>query len=111
MEINRRKFILLGGSALLGSGLPLSAWAKPASKADVCVYGGTASGVMAAVAAAREGCRVLIIESSRWLGGMTGGGLSNIDWGRPVAVGGMAANILKDGQDDPHYRRLFQTLM
>ncbi|GAG05834.1 unnamed protein product, partial [marine sediment metagenome] len=43
-------------------------------KADVCVYGGTASGVMAAIAAAKEGADVIIVEPSRWLGGITGGG-------------------------------------
>ena len=40
---------------------------------DVCVYGGTASGVMAALAAEKEGAKVILIEPSRWLGGMTGG--------------------------------------
>lgn len=111
MEITRREFMTLGGSALLGAALPLSAHAKTASKTDVCVYGGTASGVVAAVAAAQEGCRVLLVEPSRWLGGMTGGGLSNIDWGRPEAVGGMALKILKGGQDDSHYRETFKSLI
>jgi NADPH-dependent 2,4-dienoyl-CoA reductase/sulfur reductase-like enzyme len=48
---------------------------------DVCVYGGNASGVMAACAAAKEGAKVIVVEPSRWLGGMTGGGLMHIDWG------------------------------
>jgi hypothetical protein len=78
---------------------------------DVCVYGGTASGVMAAVAAAREGCRVVIVEPSRWLGGMTGGGLCHIDWGQPEAVGGTARTILKDGLTDPEYREIFNKLV
>ena len=78
---------------------------------DVCVYGGTASGIMAAVAAAREGCRVLIIEPSRWLGGMTGGGLSAIDWGRAQAVGGSANKILKNGTNDARYREIFAALL
>jgi hypothetical protein len=111
METSRREFIALGGSALLGAALPHPARAKTASKTDVCVYGGTAGGVVAAVAAAQEGCRVLLVEPSRWLGGMTGGGLSNIDWGRREAVGGLALQILKDGQDDPHYREVFNGLV
>jgi NADPH-dependent 2,4-dienoyl-CoA reductase/sulfur reductase-like enzyme len=37
---------------------------------DVCVYGGTPSGLVAAVAAKQEGMNVLLIESSRWLGGI-----------------------------------------
>ena len=37
---------------------------------DVCVYGGNASGVMAACAAAKEGAKVIVVEPSRWLGNM-----------------------------------------
>ena len=48
-------------------------------KADVCVYGGTASGVMAALAAEKEGSKVILIEPTRWLGGMTGGGINHLD--------------------------------
>ena len=51
-------------------------------KADVCVYGGTASGVMAALAAKKEGAEVIIIEPTRYLGGMTGGGIDHLDWGK-----------------------------
>jgi hypothetical protein len=43
-------------------------------RADVCVYGGNASGIMAAVAAAKRGKSVVVIEPSRWLGGFIGGG-------------------------------------
>ena len=44
-------------------------------EADICVYGGTASGVTAALAAARRGQKVLIVEPFRHLGGMHGGGI------------------------------------
>jgi hypothetical protein len=89
-----------------------SAASEPAADAiDVCVYGGTASGVMAALAAAREGYRALVVEPSRWLGGMTGGGLSHVDWGRPEAVGGTAKGVLKRGYDDPQYRQAFLDLL
>ena len=79
--------------------------------ADVCVYGGTASGVMAAVAAKREGCSVIIVEASRWLGGMTGGGISQLDWGRKEAVGGTAYGILKGEPGNEVYRRVFKELV
>ena len=39
--------------------------------ADVCVYGGTSGGVVAAVQAARMGKRVVLVEPGRHLGGMT----------------------------------------
>lgn len=109
--LNRRDFIRIGGAASLAAVLPLPAADPRTRTADVCVYGGTASGIVAAVAAAREGCRVLVVEPSRWLGGMTGGGLVHIDWGRPEAVGGMARQLLKDGMTDPQYRRLFADLV
>ena len=66
-------------------------------EADVCVYGGTASGVMAALAAEREGAKVILIEPSRWLGGMTGGGINHLDWGKGSTVGGSTFKILMEG--------------
>ena len=101
----------IGGAALAGTAFGALASERPTDVADVCVYGGTASGVMAAVAAAREGCRVVIVEPSRWLGGMTGGGLSHIDWGRSEAVGGTARRILGNGRTDPQYRQAFKDLV
>lgn len=57
---------------------------------DVCVYGGTSGGVVAAVQAARMGKRVVLVEPGRHLGGMTSGGLSAVDIGDPRSVGGIA---------------------
>lgn len=49
---------------IAGVSLPVLALAQPQpdipALADVCVYGGTASGVMAAVAATREGKCVIV---------------------------------------------------
>ena len=69
----------------------------PHHKVDVGVYGGTASGVMAALAAEKEGAKVILIEPSRWLGGMTGGGINNLDWGKGNTVGGSTYKILMEG--------------
>ena len=49
--------------------------AEEVYEADVCVYGGTASGVTAGLAAARRGQSVIIVEPFRHLGGMHGGGI------------------------------------
>lgn len=57
---------------------------------EVCVYGGTSGGVMAAIQAARLGKRAVIVEPGRHLGGMTAGGLSAVDIGDPRSVGGLA---------------------
>jgi hypothetical protein len=71
----------------------------------VCVYGGTASGVAAAIAAHDEGSSVVVVEPSRWLGGMSGGGTTapTMDWGDKNAAGGLALKLLLDG-DDPGMR-------
>jgi len=72
----------------------LSASAQAAAprtvEADVCVYGGTSGGVVAAVQAARMGKRAVIAEPGGHLGGMTAGGLSAVDIGDPRSVGGIA---------------------
>lgn len=76
---------------LLGIGGRLVA--APVIEADVCVYGGTSGGVIAAVQAARMGKRAVILEAGKHLGGMTAGGLSWTDVGasdRVRAVGGLA---------------------
>lgn len=61
--------------------------------ADVAVYAATSAGVCAAVAAARRGARVVLLEPGRHVGGMTSGGLGYTDVGDPRALGGMAAEF------------------
>lgn len=58
--------------------------------ADVVIYGATPAGIMAAVAAKREGARVILLEPSRWIGGMVAGGLSSTDTGNKKTIGGLA---------------------
>ena len=60
---------------------------------DVVIYGGTAGGVMTAVAGAREGLQVAIVEPSRHLGGMVTGGLSRTDFGKKEVLGGIAVEF------------------
>jgi ribulose 1,5-bisphosphate synthetase/thiazole synthase len=57
-------------------------------RADVVVYGGTPGGLIAAIAAAREGASVVVIEPSAWLGGMVTGGLARSDVGKQETIGG-----------------------
>ncbi len=57
-------------------------------RADVVVYGASASGVIAAVAAAREGKSVLLLEPGTHVGGMVSGGLGATDTGNRGAIGG-----------------------
>lgn len=57
---------------------------------DVVIYGATASGTMAAIAAGREGLKVALVEPKNHLGGMVSGGLSRTDVGRKAVIGGYA---------------------
>jgi len=63
---------------------------------DVVVYGATAGGVTAAVAAANEGRSVALIEPRHHVGGMTSGGLGATDFGRKQVIGGMALDFYKE---------------
>ena len=61
---------------------------------EVIVYGGTPAGVMAAVAAARQGHTVALIDINNHVGGMISGGLVNTDIGDRKTVGGLAQEFL-----------------
>jgi len=77
-------------SWIIGCGaLCLSIQAALARDWDVVIYGGTPSGIIAGVAAAREGAAVVIVEPTRWIGGMITGGLASTDIGREATIGGM----------------------
>ena len=67
----------------------------PTHTADVVVYGGTSSGVIAAVKAQRMGKSVLLVEPGRHLGGLSSGGLGATDIGNKAAIGGMARAFYK----------------
>jgi flavin-dependent dehydrogenase len=58
-------------------------------EADICIYGGTSGGVVAAVQATRQGKSAVIVEPGEHLGGMTAGGLSAVDVGDPRSIGGI----------------------
>jgi PhoPQ-activated pathogenicity-related protein len=68
---------------------------KPPQEFDVVVYGGTAGGVITAVAAAREGLDVALLEPGKHLGGMVSGGLGWTDYGRKEVVGGYSLEFFE----------------
>src|SRR5688572_27755021 len=67
---------------------------KSNMKYEVVVYGGAIAGVTAAIAAARAGCRTLLVERGDHLGGMTTSGLGSIDTLRDNAFGGIFHEFL-----------------
>ncbi len=77
-------------SLVAGAALCQTIHAAEMIKADICVYGGTAAGVAAAVQAERMGKTAVIVEPGRHLGGMTSGGLGETDIGNKAAIGGIA---------------------
>lgn len=63
---------------------------------DVCIYAATPGGILAAVAVKREGKSVVIVEPSRWVGGILGAGLKPMqDCPNYAATGGMTRELLR----------------
>jgi hypothetical protein len=57
---------------------------------DVAVFGATACGVMAAVAARAAGAQTVLVDPGRHIGGMVSGGLGWTDVGDTSVLGGLA---------------------
>ena len=62
---------------------------------DVCVYGGSSSGVIAAYSAAQMGQKVLVIEPTERFGGLTTGGLGMTDIGNKQVVKGLGLQFYR----------------
>src|SRR5436190_22331681 len=73
--------------------------------ADVIVHGASAGGVIAAVAAAREGKSVLLLEPGRHVGGMVSGGLGATDTGNRGCIGGYSREFFNRVRD--HYAKKY----
>jgi hypothetical protein len=96
------RFIALTLAWLLGSAPAALAQKKerlPTETADVAVYGATAGGVIAAVAVARAGKSVILVEPGQHVGGMVSGGLGATDVGNRHAVGGFAREFFDRVRD------------
>jgi hypothetical protein len=57
---------------------------------DIVIYGGTSSGIAAAIQASRMGRSVVLIEPGKRIGGLTTGGLGQTDIGNKQAIGGIS---------------------
>ena len=73
---------------------------------DVVVYGGTASGVVAAYTARMMGRSVLLVEPGNRLGGLSSGGLGYTDIGNKYAIRGLALDFYR--QVGRHYGKFEQ---
>ena len=67
-------------------------------EADVIIYGGTSSAVIAAIQVAKMGKSVIVVSPDKHLGGLTASGLGFTDTGNKAVIGGLAREF---------YHRLF----
>jgi len=78
----------------------LSAYAAP-METDLCIYGGTSAGVIAAVQGSKMGKKVVLVEAGQHLGGMSVEGLGGTDidnhkeFQNSPAVGGLALEFYR----------------
>lgn len=62
---------------------------------DICIYGGSSAGVIAAYTAVKMGKSVLLISPDRHLGGLSSGGLGATDIGNKHAVTGLSRDFYR----------------
>jgi flavin-dependent dehydrogenase len=79
--------------------------AEVPTEADVVVVGGTPGGLMAAIAAAREGSSVLVLERSGHIGGLPANGLGATDITTRGATGGLFLEFVR--RNAKHYREAY----
>jgi hypothetical protein len=80
-------------TSLLLAALPLCG--GETTSCDVCVYGGTSAGVIAAVEAMRSGKTAILLEPGKHLGGLSSGGLGFTDIGNKDAIGGLSRDFYR----------------
>jgi hypothetical protein len=73
---------------------------------DICIYGGTSAGVIAAYTAKKMNKTVILIEPGLHLGGLTAGGLGYTDIGNKYAITGLSRNFYR--RVGRYYNRLEQ---
>ncbi|MBQ7609279.1 MAG: FAD-dependent oxidoreductase, partial [Desulfovibrionaceae bacterium] len=64
-------------------------------EADVCIYGATSAGVIAAYTAKTQGKTVLLIEPTTRIGGLSAGGLGETDIGKVDIIQGLSLDFYK----------------
>src|ERR1700682_5556616 len=72
-----------------------SSTAQKRISVDICVFGATSGGVIAAYTAAKLGKRVILVTPAAHLGGLSSGGLGNTDIGNKIAITGLARDFYR----------------
>ena len=71
------------------------AYGQRVIEVDVCVYGGTSAGVIAAYTVQKLGKRSILIEPGKRIGGLTSGGLGYTDIGNKYAISGISRDFYR----------------
>jgi len=87
------KLIVLVLSLILT--VPFLASANTVIESDICVYGGTSGGIIAAVQAVRMGKTVSLAVFDTHLGGLTAGGLGATDVGTSASIAGASREFYR----------------
>ena len=101
--IKKIKMLLLVVSVMF---IHLNVKAEEIKPVDVCVYGGSSAGIIAAYTAKKMGKTVLVIEPGKYVGGLTTGGLGATDIGNKFAITGLAREFYRKLGN--HYGKLEQ---
>ncbi len=102
MKVKQAVFLALV-AIFLGSGCGRQRSLQRPVVQDVVIYGGTSAGVSAAVQAARMHLRVILIEPSQHVGGLTTSGLGATDTGDKSVIGGLSREFYQ--RVKKHYDR------
>lgn len=96
-SINRRVFLSLTSATLAVTALPAAQNSAVAADTafDVVVYGGVPCGIAAAIAAARTGANVLLIEPTKHVGGLSTSGINTAESEHMLkwTIGGLAGEF------------------
>lgn len=68
---------------------------QESTEADICIYGGTSAGVIAAYTASKQNKKVILIEPGLRLGGLSSGGLGYTDIGNKYAISGLSRDFYR----------------
>jgi len=99
-----RKHPIVTGAIILIIAPFLLSGCQVKHETDICVYGGTSAGVIAAYSAAKLGKSVILIEPGIHLGGLSSGGLGATDIGNKYAVTGLSHDFYR--RLGKHYGKL-----
>ena len=70
-------------------------FAQKTTHVDICIYGATSAGVVAAYTASKAGKSVLLVDPGARLGGLSSGGLGMTDIGNKFVVRGVALDFYR----------------